>query len=345
MSLVFCFSMIAKSANIELVSKTTLSDKYLLRFIMSFAVTEDEGYMLPDFKAGNVKVFSKTGEAISLFGRLGRGPNDLGKPLYCKYSDKYFYFFDAGLGKILFYKKNGNAFVRSREISHVGALHDLLYVNDKLFVSGFKTTNNKEYYDFFFYDKNGRCTYILPSHIKYGLNSKEDFEKEYFKKRSLTQYSTKSYFDVQGDYAYNVWSANLRIIRINLKTNEIKTFGEKTSNYVQPYINSKVRMGITRRNGSHIKERNKMSYVWRVIATHSHIMVVYLAPEKQVFMMQFYTPDGKYIEEIPIPGLTNSRIVYDKSNNYFYALKEESVGDDTYEVDDRYYIIKYKVSF
>jgi hypothetical protein len=192
--------------------------------------------------------------------------------------------------------------------------------------------------------KTGKESFLLPSYHKYGLKSFKDYEKQYLKGKGIRTVGVKGWFDIQGDYVYFVWEGDLKIFKINIKSGEINAFeGEKTTGYVKPHVSENLLRGyweLGEGNSNRIKrERSEMSYVRNIFTNGNYIYVVVEGPGKSNFRMQFYSLNGVFINEAPIPGKPDSRMYLDKERNVLYSLSSELAEDS----NERYFMLEYKI--
>ena len=73
--------------NIKLTKKIPISQETtLLERPRAFCVTEDKLFLIPDYKAGDVKIYDSNGKLVTVFGRKGYGPGEFSKPAHCFYN-------------------------------------------------------------------------------------------------------------------------------------------------------------------------------------------------------------------------------------------------------------------
>ena len=67
-----------------------------------------------------------------------------------------------------------------------------------------------------------------------------------------------------------------------------------------------------------------MSYVRNIFASPGYVFVIYEGPDKQNkksnFRLQFYTPDGDYIIEVPVTDKPGFKMWFDKDKSILYSL-------------------------
>jgi hypothetical protein len=335
--------------NIKLIKKTKLSqENTLLGNPWSFCVTEDDLFLIPDYKAGNVKIYDGNGNLLTVFGSKGYGPGEFVNPTFCFYNkaDTKFGVMDHRMRKIFVYKRTGKTdFTRVHELFCLAAGNAIQLQGNKLLVSGYKTSPNNKPYDLYYVDlTNNQNTFLLPSYYKYGLKSPEEFKTKYIIKREIPAIGIRGWFDILGDDVYFIWEGDLSVIKINIKSGKLSSFGEKVPNYVKPFTSKKLLDGLRNRDINIIRnEKAEMSFVRNIFASPNYILVIYEGPVKQDnesnFRLQFYTINGHFLEEIQIPGKTDRRMYFDKEKDILYSLFNEAEDD----LHEGYFILGYKI--
>jgi len=335
--------------NIKLIDKIPLAQETgLLENVWDFCVTGDHLFLVPDYKAGNVKIFGPNGNLVKVLGRKGFGPDELLKPAYCFYDkekDK-FGVFDFGTRKIFIYNRIGKTgFERVKEIYCLAGATGIQLKDNKLLVSGYKSGSSGTHYDFYYVDlTNDQTTFLLPSYYKYGLISWHQFKTQYINNPGIKAIGIAAWFDICGDNAYFAWEGDLRIIKIDITSGEIDFFGEKPSHYIKPFASKSLLEARRTMNFKIIEsEWDKMSYIKDIFASSKYVLVIYKGPVKpgseSNYWMQFYTLAGNYLEDIPIPGNPGSRMCFDKDKDILYSLSSE-VDEELFE---RYFVLEYKL--
>ena len=340
--------------NVKLIERIEISlENRPLINPLDFCVTDDELFLLPDFEAGNIKVYEISGNLLKLvttIGRKGYGPDELSKPTFCFYNkeESRFGVIDYGIRKIFIYDRMARIdFKRIKEISCWRAGYDIKLEGNKLFISGYMPDSNENPYDFYYIDlENDQTTPLLPSYLKYGLNSPHDYEIKYRGKLDIPAIGIKGWFDIHRDDAYFMWEGNLKVIKLNVVSGEIhpKSFGMKPPHYIKPYASENL---LRFRGPQHLNlagvERKKMSYVRNIFVSSKYVLVIYEGPIKQDsganFWLQFYTLDGDNIKEVPIPGAPDHKMWFDKDRDIIYSL----CGNKTNTSGEEYFILKYKI--
>jgi hypothetical protein len=305
-------------------------------FPISFCVTDDGFFLIPDQKIGYIKIFEKDGEYLKLvkkFGRNGNEDDEFDKPAYCfynQYEDK-FGVVDIRIKSVfIFDRLNKSDFKLIKKIRAESYNMKLGSAGKRLIVSGYITDKEENSYELYSINPNDpkQKEYLLSSPEKYGL-SENEYQIEYFQKRTLPAIGIRSFIDVQGNDVYFVWEGKLRIIKIDIKTGEQTSFGHlknqrsKMPNYIEPYA-SKALLD-ARRNKDFTKtrkERFNMSLVRDIFATPRHVIVVYEGPNVSNFRMQMYTLEGKFLGDKPILGKPGRTMYFDKDSYTLYSLSE-----------------------
>ena len=282
----------------------------------AFCVAEDGLFLIPDYQAGTIKTFDQDEMVSKLkfarkFGIKGFGSDEFDKPAYCFYDSKYgkFGISDIGIGtkKVFIYDRiKGTDFKMVNKIPGADCFDMRLSGDGKqLIVSGYVRDKDQKSYELYTINLENpkQKNFLLPSYQKYHLANDEEYQIEYFGKRTLPAIGIKAFIDVYGDDVYFVWEGKLKIIRINLKTKEKFVFGHPTPSYIEPFASKE--LVTARLNEEYTKtraERRKMSFVRDIFATSRYIFVVCKGPGQGNFWMQAYTPDGKYLDDMEIPN-------------------------------------------
>ena len=124
---------------VETVGKIKLLDKNdaFLQIPVGIAVTEDNVFLVVDFKAANVKIYKNDGKLTEILGKKGYGPNEFAQPLNCYYSNSTLFIQDVGQKKIFVYKRKGKfKFVYSKTFSFVALGNDFYLEGNALYSVG-----------------------------------------------------------------------------------------------------------------------------------------------------------------------------------------------------------------
>lgn len=320
---------------------------------LAFCITDDELFIIPDYGAGNIKLYEKNGnflQLINTIGGKGYKADEFSKPAFCFYNntENKFGVIDYGIRKIFIYDRIDRIyFKRIKEISCWRPGYDIKLGGKKLFISGYISDSNETPYDFYYIDiENDQRTFLLPSYTKYGLNSFHEYEKKYRGNLDIPAIGVKGWFDINKDDAYFIWEGDLKVIKLNVISGEInpKSFGMKPPHYIKPYASENL---LSYRGPKYLDltrvERTKMSYVRNIFISSKYLLVIYEGPFKQDnganFRLQFYTFDGDFIKEVPIPGAPDHKMWFDKGGNILYSL----CGSNASGVRKDYFILKYQI--
>lgn len=337
--------------DIKLIKKVKLSqDTTILEKVQDFCLTEDELFLIPDSKAGNIKIYENNGKLVKTLGRSGLGPNEFLKPTYCFYNKKeefQFGILDARIKKIFLYQRTGKLdFKRSKETLCLTGGYSLKKKGNVLLISGFKRAPNGNAYDLYSIDlMRNQTSFLLPSHHKYGLKSFEEYDFQYKQRPDISTIGISGWFDIQGTDVYFVWYGDLKIIKMNIDSGTLNFFGEKTPHYIKPSASKQMIEAYRAGDFKVVKnEKTKMSYVRNIFASPKHVLLVYEGPTKKEGVsnvwVQFYTLAGKFLQELPVPCQPESLFYFDKDKSMLYALGIEADA----ELNEENIMLVYKVT-
>ena len=339
------------AGDIKFIEKVKLANTpEPLQYSWAFCVTDDELVIIPDFQAGNIKIYEGNGEFLDSIGQKGYGKDEFVKPTFCFYDkvEDKLAVMDHGLRKIFIYLQMGRTdFERVNEVSCWRGADGIQLSNDRLFISGYKAGPNNEHYDFYSIDlRNNETAFLLPSYRKYGLSSPGEHARQFFENLDIPKIGIRGWFDIYRDDAYFVWEGSLKIIKLNIETGEIgpASFGTQPPHYIKPHASPELREVYRTMNTKGIEnEKAKMSYVRHLFTSPKYVIVIYQGPSAQGnasnYRIQFYTLDGDFINDSPIPGQPDRRMWFDKDTYTLYSLVNKSG-----EGDEGYFILKYKIS-
>ncbi len=319
----------------------------------SFCVTEDDVFIIPDYKEGNIKIYEKTGSSLSLInivGHKGYGSDELGEPAYCFYNkeNSRLGVIDFGLEKIFLYDRIGRSELKRTLVVNLPRLGDDIQVyGDKLFISGDEYDRNGKPNSFYYIPistKNGKTittgspTFLLPSYEKFGLNSWQEYQEKYVDEPYIRIVGIDAWFDIQGDFAYFVWEGDLRIIKININSGERTSFGMRPANYIKPYATEEMKKSLKNYDIAGIeRERAKMSHIKNIFTSSKYVLVIYKGPGS-ISRLQFYDLGGQFINEVSIENQPEqSKMWFDKDKDilYFLPVSKEERKD--------YFVSKYHI--
>jgi 6-bladed beta-propeller len=327
-------------------------ESVIIQRVKNFSVTENENFIIPDKKAGDIKVFNNQGKLVKKWGRKGPGPNEFLRPMYSDYLNPYLMIMDWGKRKLMvFEKKEAFNLIKLYEKFIMALAYDIKFIDkEKFLISGFKEDANRNHYDlYFFYPRVGKFEYILPSHLKYGYSSHKEYEKNYLPK--IAPIGISGFCDYFGNNIFFAWEGDLNVVKINRITKMvIKQFGLKTMNYIQPVATPRIVRLYNERSDDLDAEMQKISYVTGIFADEGFVGLTYANFKKEVegwqTIVQFYNHNGEFLKEAILPGAINTTtyadpsFCYVKENNTLYYLARTM--DE--EFNDIFKILKFKIT-
>ncbi|UCH96058.1 MAG: hypothetical protein JSV88_04190 [Candidatus Aminicenantes bacterium] len=351
--LLYCLCYSLSAIEIKQLREITLShdqDAFIEK-PGSFIVTVDGMFIVFDSKASNIKVYDGTGKLVNIFGRKGLGPDEFVQPYLSAYKEPFIVIGDFGRKTFFIYKRFGkNSFKIVQKLFLRVMCYDLHFIDDaKLLIAGYKVGKDRKEYNLYEYDfKNQNYEFILTSESSYGLESHKVYLKKYSDR--IRYIGGLQYCDFAEDSIYLVWTGDLKIIKVDRKTKKYTFFGQKTGNYVQPYITPEIRKAYHERNHRLLyKFDNDMSYVKDIfVLTSEKVGVVYVGPLKKdkgiSVMLQLYTVNGAFISEFKVLNSNASHqfeifSFFIKDKNLLYIM-------DTYtskEFDQFYKIHEFRI--
>jgi hypothetical protein len=328
------------AVELELIDKVILSggggDDFI-KLPAGFAVTEDGLYLVPDYKDGDLKVFNTQGMLVKRVGRKGPGPNEFISPARCDYLDRRFVVLDFGKRKYMLFTRDKESVVKETKVlPSVYMGNDVaLMKGEKLLLAGWKPDKDGKGWECFSFDfKTEQYDHFLPTELKYGFKSVTAYKNA---RADIEPIGTSAYCDWWGDYAYFVWIGNLKVFKINMKTRRVETFGNKTTNYRQPAATAKLKKAYNTRNIEEWgKQINTFSLITGLITNKNYLLLMYEKPlskgdNTQARMLQFYTLDGNFINEVLIPDGDKGAFYLNKDDDILYQLKMVRVEDEELE--------------
>jgi hypothetical protein len=320
-----------------------------IKAVGTFAVTEDGLYLVLDLKDGDTKVFDLKGQFVKRVGRKGHGPGEFINPRGCDYLDRHFVVLDLDRRiYMLLTRDNESILKESKILRSIYMGNDVALMKDeKLLLAGYKPDKNGEEWGLFTYDfKNKQYDYLVPEEIKYGLKSVNAYKAA---REDISAIGSSGYCDWWGDYAYMAWVGDLNIFKTHLKTKQIRTFGKKTGNYLKPVATEQLKKALRERDIRALnKESEKYSYILGIFTNKNYLLLTYEKPiaegEKvQSRMLQFYTLDGTFINELQITheegcGLYLSK---DRNDGILYMLQLKYADQD--ETEEIYEMSRFKM--
>ena len=336
--------------DVKLEERIAISqDEAILMSVQCFAVTEDEILILPDAKEGDIKLYNNKGTLLKRWGRRGPGPEEFGSPWDCDYKEPYYLHLDPEKSMISIFKRTETLkFDRLHEIRCIGCMSDVKIFNDGVMIDGYAIDSNGKEYSLYFKDFEGKKTkYILPRYLKYGFES-ENISK--IRLNDISPLGVFSYFSVYDHYIFYAWEGRLKILKIDLETNKVDSFGQETKYYARPKVTKGILEARMKRKGEiESKEKENMSWIRGVFANDDFIVLYYVNYNKQSSFweafLQFYDHSGNFFYEKRLPDaisyLRNGPPFYyhqAKNRIYFLSLKLNTIG-----FLDEYEVLKYKI--
>jgi hypothetical protein len=342
-----------KSGAVEIQKKKEIlidQSSTFLQKIYKFAVTEDEYYLFPDSKAGNIKIYNNKGKLARVWGRKGFGPDEYVFPRYCDYRQPYFVLMDWGHRKVFVFKRENTLdFKKIHENYVMGLGYDLKLIDEnRVFVSGYLQSPGRESFELYRLDlETDKRIFFISSPLKYGYKSRSEYDAAYVTK--IATLSITGYFDYYEDFIYYAWNGNLKLFKIDLKTKVIDYFGKKTENYITPFVTPEhLEMYSKRSKDLHVPKQ-KMSWITGIFTDDHFVGVIYEKNKKETdewrSFVQFYSLKGEFIEEKNLEGARNvdhypeSYFFYSQGKDTLYFLSH--LMDE--EFDDIYKILEYKI--
>lgn len=304
-----------------------------------FAVTEDGVILIPDYVDGNVKLYEENGKVLKFIGKIGtKGmeKGQLSEPFFCFYDKAQgkFGVFDFGRRRIIVYDRESRTmFTPTKELYCLSLGRGIrISGSGDIVISGYTTDSGKNPHDLYSVRlADEEKSFLMPSYLKYGLNSFQEYKSEYRDKLDLRTIGTAGWFDVQGDTIYYIWEGDLRIIKLNITgKSEPVFFGHKTVHYVKPHASGKM---LEKKRNQDFKslhdEKKKMSYIRGIFATNDHVFVTYQRSVslKPHYRLQAYTVDGQFLKDVPIPGKPDFKMWLDKERYILYSFTNKSGQD------------------
>ena len=331
-----------------------------LQKVVDFCTTEDGIFLIPDYIAGNVKLYEQNGEDLVFLknvGSKGYDPGQLAKPAFCSFNktENKFIILDMGTRRIYFYDRFGrDEFVREKmdNGNEVYAkcpkgAYNIQLIGDKLLVAG-HIVSDGDYYEFYSMDLNelrdndsieaNHPKLFLKSREIYLIDKNKNFVEQVEEKR-LAAIGVRNYFDIEGRFAYFVWMGNLRVTRVDTESGAKvgEPFGRTTGNYVPLKPSTELVDAFYQMRGNrdardkYFKEKRKFSTIRNLFTTSKYVIVTYEGPYKggksENFQAQFYLLDGQFVAEVSFRGQPDSIMHFDRDKKVLYSLSKSEKGD------------------
>ena len=349
----FPFAVYCPAIDINCTGTIPIDQKdVILQRVMDFSVIDNEYFLFPDQKAGDIKIYDNKGNLVKVWGRRGPGPNEFLYPMYCDYQKPYFILMDYGKSKLMVFKKDRELDYKKLSESLIVALgYDFKFVHkEKILISGYKAdSNGKEYGLYFFNPQTGKPTFILPAYEKYGYSSQREYKSNYITK--IAPIGIGGYCDYSKQNVYFAWMGNLKILKTDIATKKISYFGKQSGNYIRPRVTPRLLKLYNERSRELKFEMQKFSYVTGIFTDDKFVALTYANFKRDVdgwqTIIQLYTHDGDFLVEKILPGAVNTTpwadpsFCYVKEKNILYYLSRTM--DE--EFDDIYKILKFEIIF
>ncbi len=325
-------------------------DEVILERVVDLAVTEDQYFLFPDMKAGNIKIFDKQGKLVKVWGRKGFGPGEFVKPSVCDYKAPHFLVMDRKRRSLMLFKRTKPLEfekILERQTLKFG-MDIILRGTDSVLIAGYKENPQREKFGLYKLNlRDGNVRYILPVHKGFGLNSQKEFERRY--QNEIVPVGYHGFCDLHGGNIYYVWQASLTIIKIS-PDKKLSRFGHRSDQYHLPVSTPAMQQYQKERSRKVLDERKQFSYVGGLIAAKRFVGLLYAnyKPELHAwqYILQLYKPDGSFFAEKVLKEAIFSSdssipsFCYDKRKNTLYFLSRFLTPQN----EDVYKIIVFKIA-
>ena len=351
--LFFCLFSAAFSIEIKHTREFTLfqDENTFISAPGSFFVTEDNMLFVLDKKASDIKIFDENGKLVNVFGKKGMGPDEFILPYVSTYKKPYVALVDTRRRRFFIYKRSGVGNLEFEKLClNLDVPNDIDFMdNGKFLVAGAKQDKSGKWQNLYIYDcEKNECVFLLSHAASYGYKSESEFKRDF--DNTLENIDTNQYCDWIDNTVYHVWTGDIRINKIDIKTKEVTSFGKKTENYTAPYVSSGIRKAFLDKQPKVILEAwSKMSYVRDVFALNSKkVGLVYVGPLKKKkgvnVMLQLYSSAGDFIGEVEL-------LQAKASNSYelfFYFKRDKGLlyvmdTGTSEEFDQTFYVHEYLI--
>jgi hypothetical protein len=333
---------------IDTITLTSGGGDNFLKAPTPLAVTEDGYYLVPDYKDADIKIFDLKGQFVRRVGSKGHGPNELIEPRGCDYLEGRFVVLDMGRRAYMLYTRDKESIIKETDMLRSIAMgNDIaLMKDDKVLVSGYKADKNGKSWHCYTYDFNTRqFNYLVSTKTKFGFSSYNAYKNA---EKDLSAIGSGGYCDWWGNHAYFVWTGNLKIFKINLKTGQITPFGKKTTNYRTPVATERLKKALKELNKiAWASEIHKFSLIKGLYTNRNYLMLMYDKPlekdeEINSRMLQFYSLDGTFINETQITKASGCSLYVSKNSDdgILYMLKLVPGKD---KVEESYQVTRFKI--
>lgn len=339
---------LGENSRVEKIETITFApDSSLKEVPFSMCAIGGDLFLFSMLQEGKVKIFEKNGNSLKFIKDLEI--NDV-QPTYSFYNrqeDRYG-FFDYKERRILIFDRVGKlGFMQTVDIPCPRGCYDLDFSGklDQLIVSGYLADGNDRPFDLYSIDiANNGINYLLPSYEKYGLRNLSEYVIEYRKKQTVAAVGAQAYIDILDDNLFFVWEGSLRIIKINLCSQEKTIFSEPDSQKIPGYVKpDRVKLGEPFLKGAFkdtFEMQKTMGYVRNIFATPGRIYLIYETGRNinnnnvSKLKLITYSANGEFLEETFIPGNPGIQMWFDKERSELSAFSNDK---------GKFSILKYKI--
>lgn len=214
----------------ELVRKITLeqNDSVIIARVSGMDMDSEGRILLADASEANVKLYSRDGRLIRVFGRAGKGPGEFAQPRFPRFgSDGLIHVGDGQATLVHVFREDGT-FVRTTplfQFSPVMGL-DLLSTGEYILTAGFHKTHT-----LFVVDTSGTLVKALLRRDR--LRATTEPKAPVW--RPVTQY----WMAVQGDEVVVTTTVSDSLWRVQLETGDVQAIHLSFAGYIQPALPDK----------------------------------------------------------------------------------------------------------
>ncbi len=309
--------------------------KVILKEPVAFVVKGGIAFVL-DRRAGNVKIYDRTGKLVRVFGRRGQGPDEFLNPMALSSWQDFLLVYDFKKKKLFLYKitpEMGLQFYKSAKFYDF-AFHFKFLNSEELLVSGHsqEKEGNKTYSVFKFNLKKGRYQYILPSLVCYGVKNEEEYGRKFLEE--LVILSPENYADECRGEIYFASAVDFRILKRD-KEGRVKFFGRKSEKFNPPFVTKEMKRAVWNRQDAKLAGLlSKFSFVEGLFCTKKgEILLIFSSPagEGRDIYLQIYRSSGEFLRELRVlhtgAGSESEILTYfNRERNDLFFLTSE--GDE-----------------
>jgi hypothetical protein len=294
-----------------------------------------------------VVVYDQKGDFLTVWKKYGQGPGEYQGIWFLSYQAPRLAVLDLRRPKVLLYERTGRRdFKWIKDIPESGrAITDFLLYNDNLYFDTAILDNSRFYFIHITDLDGGKNEYLLPSAVRYG-GQPEDNYLDYYEARFRNIWGLPfAFLDVLDGYIYSAWPGDLRVFKINRKSQKWETFGKKTKNYLPFKLeDSKAVSGQSPKEYFKLKskEREKYSWVAGLFADEGILGVLYMTFNKKDSkwdtFLQVYDKDDNLSNEFCLPGVrpidASLKYYYRRGSGdlYFLEMDDAEGGEVVFEI-------------